>query len=138
MFAMACSAGSFLLVLVLASFAIGALAFGHLPAILVPAGPMTTGLSNSEKSHMRVLAAEGKVGRKELLAQAKRGEVVVLDVRPPEEFDTANLPYARSVPLPELAQRLSLRLPHDAAPLQRLVFLMGFTFGLAIWLPWPT
>ena len=53
-----------------------------------------------------------QVGRKELLAQAKRGEVVVLDVRPPEEFDTAHLPYARSVPLPELAQRLA-ELPHD-------------------------
>ncbi len=48
-----------------------------------------------------------QVARKELLAQAKRGEVVVLDVRPPEEFDTAHLPYARSVPLPELAQRLA-------------------------------
>ncbi len=46
---------------------IGALHFGHLPTVFVPAGPMTTGLSNSEKSHMRVLAAEGKVGRKELL-----------------------------------------------------------------------
>ncbi|WP_163312765.1 rhodanese-like domain-containing protein, partial [Klebsiella aerogenes] len=48
-----------------------------------------------------------QVGRKELLAQAKRGEVVVLDVRPPEEFDTAHLPYARSVPLSELAHRLA-------------------------------
>jgi phosphogluconate dehydratase len=46
---------------------IGALHFGHLPTVFVSAGPMTTGLSNSEKSHMRVLAAEGKVGRKELL-----------------------------------------------------------------------
>lgn len=46
---------------------IGALHFGHLPTVFVPAGPMTSGLSNSEKSHMRVLAAEGKVGRKELL-----------------------------------------------------------------------
>lgn len=46
---------------------IGALHFGHLPVVFVPAGPMTSGLSNSEKSHMRVLAAEGKVGRKELL-----------------------------------------------------------------------
>jgi phosphogluconate dehydratase len=46
---------------------IGALHFGHLPTVFVPAGPMTTGLANSEKSHMRVLAAEGKVGRKELL-----------------------------------------------------------------------
>lgn len=53
-----------------------------------------------------------QVGRKELLAQARRGEVVVLDVRPPEEFDTAHLPYARSVPLPELAQRLA-ELPRD-------------------------
>jgi rhodanese-related sulfurtransferase/DNA-binding transcriptional ArsR family regulator len=53
-----------------------------------------------------------QVGRKELLAQAKRGKVVVLDVRPPEEFDTAHLPYARSVPLSELAQRLA-ELPRD-------------------------
>ena len=45
--------------------------------------------------------------RKELLAQARRGEVMVLDVRPADEFDTAHLPYARSVPLPELAQRLA-------------------------------
>ena len=54
-----------------------------------------------------------QVGRKELLAQAKRGDVVVLDVRPPEEFDTAHLPYARSMPLAELAQRLA-ELPRDA------------------------
>ena len=33
-----------------------------------------------------------QVGRKELLAQAKRGEVIVLDVRPAEEYDTAHLP----------------------------------------------
>jgi rhodanese-related sulfurtransferase/DNA-binding transcriptional ArsR family regulator len=53
-----------------------------------------------------------KVGRKELMAQAKRGEVVVLDVRPPEEYETAHLPYARSMPLSELTQRLS-ELPRD-------------------------
>lgn len=47
---------------------IGALSFGHLPAVFVPAGPMTTGLSNTEKSHIRQLYAEGKVGRDELLA----------------------------------------------------------------------
>jgi rhodanese-related sulfurtransferase/DNA-binding transcriptional ArsR family regulator len=52
------------------------------------------------------------VGRKDLLAQAKRGEVVVLDVRPADEFDTAHLPYARSVPLSELAHRLA-ELPRD-------------------------
>jgi len=46
---------------------IGALAFGHLPAIFIPAGPMPTGLSNSEKVRVRQLYAEGKVGREELL-----------------------------------------------------------------------
>lgn len=54
-----------------------------------------------------------QVSRKELMAQAKRGEVVVLDVRPPEEFDTAHLPFARSMPLAELEQRLA-ELPRDA------------------------
>ena len=52
------------------------------------------------------------VGRKELMGQAKRGEVIVLDVRPQNEFDTAHLPHARSLPLPELARRLA-ELPRD-------------------------
>lgn len=46
---------------------IGALAFGHLPVVFVPAGPMTSGLSNGEKSRVRQLYAAGKVGRAELL-----------------------------------------------------------------------
>ncbi|MGD0959349.1 MAG: phosphogluconate dehydratase [Methylomonas sp.] len=46
---------------------IGALSFGHLPAVFVPAGPMPSGLSNKEKVRIRQLYAEGKVGRKELL-----------------------------------------------------------------------
>ncbi|WP_448207148.1 phosphogluconate dehydratase [Azospirillum sp. sgz302134] len=46
---------------------IGALAFGHLPAVFVPAGPMPSGLSNPEKSRVRQLHAEGKVGRDALL-----------------------------------------------------------------------
>jgi 6-phosphogluconate dehydratase len=46
---------------------IAALSFGHLPAIFVPAGPMTTGLPNDEKARIRQLYAEGKVGRAELL-----------------------------------------------------------------------
>jgi phosphogluconate dehydratase len=46
----------------------GALSFGHLPAVFVPAGPMTSGLPNSEKARIRQLFAEGKVGREELLA----------------------------------------------------------------------
>jgi phosphogluconate dehydratase len=47
---------------------IGALRFGHLPAILVPAGPMPSGLPNKEKQRVRQLYAEGKAGRAELLA----------------------------------------------------------------------
>lgn len=46
---------------------IAALSFGHLPAIFVPAGPMPSGISNGEKSRIRQLHAEGKVGRDELL-----------------------------------------------------------------------
>ncbi|MDP8251666.1 phosphogluconate dehydratase [Pseudochrobactrum saccharolyticum] len=46
---------------------IGALTFGHLPAIFIPAGPMTSGLPNDEKARIRQLYAEGKVGRAELL-----------------------------------------------------------------------
>ena len=46
---------------------IAALTFGHLPAIFIPAGPMTTGLPNDEKARIRQLYAEGKVGRAELL-----------------------------------------------------------------------
>jgi phosphogluconate dehydratase len=46
---------------------IGALTFGHLPAIFVPAGPMTTGMSNDDKAKTRQLYAQGKIGREELL-----------------------------------------------------------------------
>tara|TARA_R100000306_G_scaffold47451_1_gene45202 strand:+ start:5058 stop:6881 length:1824 start_codon:yes stop_codon:yes gene_type:complete len=46
----------------------GALRFGHLPAIFVPSGPMGTGISNKEKQRVRQLYAEGKATREELLA----------------------------------------------------------------------
>jgi phosphogluconate dehydratase len=46
---------------------IGALAFGHLPAVFIPAGPMTSGLANDEKAKVRQLYAEGKVDRAALL-----------------------------------------------------------------------
>ena len=46
---------------------IGALQFGHLPTVFVPAGPMTSGLSNTAKSKVREQAAVGLVGRAELL-----------------------------------------------------------------------
>jgi phosphogluconate dehydratase len=47
--------------------AIGALAFGHLPTLFVPAGPMTSGLSNLDKAKVRGRWAEGKATREELL-----------------------------------------------------------------------
>lgn len=46
---------------------VGALTFGHLPPVFIPAGPMTSGLPNDEKAKTRQLYAEGKVGRAELL-----------------------------------------------------------------------
>ncbi|MBC5765902.1 phosphogluconate dehydratase [Ramlibacter albus] len=46
---------------------IGALHFGHLPTVFVPGGPMPSGLSNSEKAKVREKAAQGLVGRAELL-----------------------------------------------------------------------
>jgi phosphogluconate dehydratase len=47
---------------------IGALHFGHLPCVFVPAGPMSSGLPNNEKAKVREQAALGKVGRDALLA----------------------------------------------------------------------
>lgn len=58
----------------------------------------------------RMVAAPEKlaqVGRSDLLAQARRGEVIVIDVRPQEEYQVAHLPHARSMPLPELERRLA-------------------------------
>jgi phosphogluconate dehydratase len=51
---------------------IGALRFGHLPVLLVPGGPMPTGLPNKEKQRVRQLYAEGKVGKDELLRAESR------------------------------------------------------------------
>ncbi|HQT52191.1 MAG TPA: phosphogluconate dehydratase [Phenylobacterium sp.] len=51
---------------------IGALAFGHLPVIFVPGGPMTTGASNADKARVRGLYAEGKATRDELLDMEMR------------------------------------------------------------------
>lgn len=52
------------------------------------------------------------LGRTELLEQARRGEIVIIDVRPESEYDTAHLPYARSMPLTEIEKRLN-ELPLD-------------------------
>ncbi|HET9642347.1 MAG TPA: dihydroxy-acid dehydratase, partial [Burkholderiaceae bacterium] len=51
---------------------IGALHFGHLPCVFVPGGPMSTGLSNSEKAKVREQAALGRVGRAALLDAEQR------------------------------------------------------------------
>jgi len=50
--------------------------------------------------------------RASLMKAARKGEVVVLDVRPAEEYLAAHLPFARSIPLEELRQRLA-ELPKD-------------------------
>ena len=52
------------------------------------------------------------VARADILKRARAGEVLVLDVRPKEEFATAHLPYARSLPVDELKKRLA-ELPKD-------------------------
>jgi phosphogluconate dehydratase len=51
---------------------IGALRFGHLPVLMVPGGPMPSGLPNKEKQRIRQLYAEGKVGKDELLKAESR------------------------------------------------------------------
>lgn len=53
-----------------------------------------------------------QVDRKTLLARAKRDEVIVIDVRPRDEYDAAHLPYAISLPLEELKAKLK-QLPKD-------------------------
>ncbi|MGA7179722.1 MAG: metalloregulator ArsR/SmtB family transcription factor [Thiobacillaceae bacterium] len=55
------------------------------------------------------LDAETRLG---LLERARRGDVVVIDVRPADEYETGHLPFARSLPLSELKQRLA-ELPAD-------------------------
>lgn len=47
------------------------------------------------------------VDRMALLEKARRGDVILIDVRPSAEYDTAHLPHARSMPLTELKRRLS-------------------------------
>ena len=66
----------------------GALRFGHLPAIFVPAGPMASGVSNAEKAKVRQLFAEGKVGREALL-ESKWRRITVPELAPSTAPPTA-------------------------------------------------
>lgn len=50
--------------------------------------------------------------RQDLMDAARRGEVVVIDVRPETEYQTAHLPFARSLPVAELERRIA-ELPRD-------------------------
>jgi rhodanese-related sulfurtransferase/DNA-binding HxlR family transcriptional regulator len=54
-----------------------------------------------------------RIGRSELMARLAHGDVVLVDVRPPEEYAAGHIEGARSIPLPELEQRLA-ELPDDA------------------------
>jgi rhodanese-related sulfurtransferase len=64
------------------------------------------------RSLLEARAALVGVDRKAILRQAHHGEVIVIDVRPEEEFAAGHLPYARSLPLTELKKRLK-QLPKD-------------------------
>ena len=55
----------------------------------------------------------GEMSREELRALVPAGEVVVLDVRPPEEYLAGHIPGARSIPVGELAERIA-ELPEDS------------------------
>ncbi len=52
---------------ILPGLLMGGLQFGHLPMILIPAGPMTSGLANKEKNHARERFAKGEIDRQEML-----------------------------------------------------------------------
>lgn len=74
-----------------------------------------THLLEFQDAFAQLVASPGQLAprdRQTLMAQARRGEVVVIDVRPASEYASAHLPHARSVPLDELRQRLAA-LPRD-------------------------
>ena len=76
-------------------------------------GAAQTHLAETERARVSYLGGDvEEMPREELLRRVERGDVVVLDVRPPEEFNAAHIPGAMSVPVDELAARLT-ELPTD-------------------------
>ncbi|MGN6331452.1 MAG: ArsR/SmtB family transcription factor [Motilibacteraceae bacterium] len=74
-----------------------------------------THLAETERARAAYLGGDDveQVPREELLRRAEAGDVVVLDVRPAEEYAAAHIPGAVSIPVDELAVRLA-ELPADA------------------------
>src|SRR3954447_15965572 len=69
-------------------------------------------LAEVERAARRYLGGDvDAIGRDELIARMKSGDVVLVDVRPSEEFEAGHIPGARSVPLDELEERLPERPP---------------------------
>ena len=68
--------------------------------------------AESDTHRGRSLIHLERVDRADILRRAAAGEVVVLDVRPQEEFAVAHLPHARSLPVSELKKRIA-ELPKD-------------------------
>jgi rhodanese-related sulfurtransferase len=71
------------------------------------------GIERLAEDYLGDRAALEAVGRRELVARLKAGDVVVLDVRPTPEFEAGHIPGARSVPVGKLRQYLRA-LPKDA------------------------
>jgi rhodanese-related sulfurtransferase/DNA-binding HxlR family transcriptional regulator len=73
----------------------------------------TSQLAEVERAARNYLGEEVEhIGREELRERLRRGDVVLVDVRPPEEFEAGHIDGARSIPLDELDQRLQ-ELPPD-------------------------
>src|SRR5436305_3774303 len=76
-------------------------------------GASVARLAEVERAARDYLGSEvDTIGREELIARMRAGEVVLIDVRPREEFDAGHIDGARSIPLAELEQRLA-ELPAD-------------------------
>jgi rhodanese-related sulfurtransferase/DNA-binding HxlR family transcriptional regulator len=70
-------------------------------------------LAEVERAAREYLGEEVEaIGREELIARLHRGDAVLVDVRPPEEYDAGHIEGARSIPIDELERRLA-ELPHD-------------------------